>query len=90
MISIRYIGKKPYTIVYRDVTYKLTPGQVLQLPKKATRKIKGSKFRRYFELVRDEPSLEERMQTAEEELDLARDVIINLRNRVTILENYHT
>ena len=90
MIKIRYIGKKPYTITYNDVIYNLTSGQVLQIPRKAARKIKGSKFRRYFELVQNEPALEERMHTAEEELLKARDVIINLRNRITVLEAYHT
>lgn len=89
MIKIRYIGKSPYAVTYKDVTHHLTPGQVLQIPKKAARKIKGSKFRRYFELVRDEPSLEERMHDAEEALTLARDVIINLRNRVNVLEAHH-
>lgn len=89
MISIRYTGKKPYTITYRDVVYQLTPGQVLQIPKKAAKKIKGSKFRRYFELVRDEPMLEERMQTTEEALTQARDVIINMRNRIIVLEGHH-
>ena len=89
MIKIRYIGKSPYTITYRDVTYNLTPGQLLQLPKKAARKIKGSKFRRYFELIKDEPTVEERLRELEELLQQARTVIINLRNRVSILEGFH-
>ncbi len=89
MIKIRYIGKSPYTITYRDVTYHLTPGQVLTIPKKAARKIKGSKFRRFFELFREGPTLEERVREQEELLEQARTVIINLRNRVTVLEGYH-
>ena len=89
MISIQYIGKKPYTITYRDVVHHLTPGQVLTIPKKAARKIKGSKFRRLFELVRVGPTLEESVRDLEAQLEQARTVIINLRNRVITLEGYH-
>ena len=89
MIKIRYIGKSPYTITYRDITHHLTPGQELNIPLKAARKIKGSKFRRYFELVRDEPTIEERMLELEELLMQARTVIISLRSRVNTLEGYH-
>ena len=89
MIKIRYIGTRPYTVTYRDVTHHLIPGQVLQIPKKAARKIKGSKFRRYFELVRNEPTVKQRVRELEELLQQARTVIISLRSRVNTLEGYH-
>lgn len=89
MIKLRFIGKKPYKVLYKTTFYHLTPGKIIQIPKKAALKIKASKFRRLFEVVVDEPTIEETFKEIEDSLVQARDIIISLRNRIIALEAHH-
>ena len=78
-MKIKYTGKKAYRFIYKDNLIILKPGQVFNLPVDAAKKIKGSKFNKYFKKISDEP-------TDKELLKMARKQIKELEKRIALLE----